>query len=373
MKNIVKNKLPIKLFKIAMKFGNWLQQLPNKVTPPPFRLIQIGSAFWQSCALYVGTKLGLADEIGDSKKSTLELAEALKLNEDHLYRLMRMLSSMGIFTEISPRVFKNSRISEYLRKNNPNSVRSMVLMHNSPEMTKPWTDFLEPSIQDGGIPFEKANGTDLFEYMNQNQAFDKLFSTAMDSVENVAGSQFLEDFNWGLFNRIIDVGGSNGAKSFAILKMYPNLQAVVFDRPQVIELAKRNWESHENNSNVLARMKFIGGDMLTSIPEAESNDDVYLFIAIFHGFGDSECQKILTNLKTAIGNKSVYIVIADAVAPEMNIDLITASLDMQMLMGTKGRERTLTEWNNLFNDTGFKIESVMDIRTFAKYIVVRPC
>jgi hypothetical protein len=69
MKNIVKNKLPIKLFKIAMKFGNWLQQLPNKVTPPPFRLIQISSAFWQSCALYVGTKLGLADEIGDSKLS----------------------------------------------------------------------------------------------------------------------------------------------------------------------------------------------------------------------------------------------------------------------------------------------------------------
>ncbi len=42
-----------------------------------------------------------------------------------------------------------------------------------------------------------------------------------------------------------------------------------------------------------------------------------------------------------------------------------------MLMGTKGRERTKSEWESLFNETGFSIEQVMDIRTFAKYIVVR--
>jgi hypothetical protein len=63
------------------------------------------------------------------------------------------------------------------------------------------------------------------------------------------------------------------------------------------------------------------------------------------------------------------VVIADTVPDEVNIDSMTASMDMQMLMGTKGRERTLSEWENLVNGTGFNIESVMDIRTFAKYIV----
>ncbi len=61
----------------------------------------------------------------------------------------------------------------------------------------------------------------------------------------------------------------------------------------------------------------------------------------------------------------------DAVAAEINIDSITASMDMQMLMGTKGRERTMSEWENLFQDTGFEIESIMDVRTFAKYIILR--
>lgn len=371
MKNLHKNKFTIKLFSYAMSFGNWLQQIPNKVTPPPFRLVQIGSAFWQSRALYVGAKLGLADEIKDSEKSTSTLSETLNLNEDHLYRLMRMLSSMGIFEETSHRVFKNSKISNYLRVDNPDNVLAMVLMHNSPQMTKPWTDALEESIRDGGTPFEKINNVGLFEYMDQNKDFDLLFSQAMDSVENVAGTPFLDDFNWGSFKRVIDVGGSNGAKAITILKSNPKLKAVVFDRPQVIDEAKNSW-ADKANDETLSRLQFLGGDMLENIPSSESDDDLYLFIAIFHGFSDSDCKTILLNLKTAIGDKSPYIVIMDTVADEINIDSVTASFDMQMLMGTKGRERTLKEWNKLFNNSGFKIEDVMDTRSFGKYIVIRP-
>ncbi len=122
---------------------------------------------------------------------------------------------------------------------------------------------------------------------------------------------------------------------------------------------------------MLERIEFVGGDILERVPQAESDDDVYFFMAVFHTFSDSDCKKILHNLKIAIGNKSPYVVITDTVADEMNIDSITASMDMQMLMETKGLERTMSEWENLFNDTGFSIERVMDIRTFAKYIVLR--
>ncbi len=52
--NLTKNIFAIKKYGQLMRFASWLQQIPNKVTPAPFRLIQIGSAFWQSRALYVG-------------------------------------------------------------------------------------------------------------------------------------------------------------------------------------------------------------------------------------------------------------------------------------------------------------------------------
>lgn len=370
MKNLIKNSLAVKKYKWIMRVANWLQQIPNKVTPAPFRIIQIGSAFWQSRALYVVTKLEIADALNNSTKSTTELAKQLNLNEGHLYRLMRMVASIGVFEELSHRVFKNNKTSHCLKKDTPDSVRAMILMHNSPEMTMPWIESLESCIKDGEIPFEKSNKLDLFDYMNKNQEFDLLFSEAMDSVENVAGSEFLKDLNWSKFSRIIDVGGSKGAKSLAILKENPSLTAVVFDRPQVIEKARGYWKG-KVEKELLSRIEFIKGDMLESIPKAESDLDAYFFMAVFHAFNDEKCKLILQNLKKSIGSKNPYIVIADAVANEVAIDSITASMDMQMLMGTRGRERTLNEWIELFNDTDFAIEKIIDIRTFAKYIIVR--
>jgi len=371
MKKLATNTFRVKLFNKLMSFASALQNIPAKITPPPFRLMQIGSLFWQSRALYVATKLGLADVIGDAEKNTVEIATALQLHEDHLYRLMRMLGSLGIFDETSPRVFKNSKTSAYLRVDNPKNVRAMILMHNSPEMTKPWMESLEECIRDGGVPFAKINGIDLFGYMDKNKNFDLLFSQAMDTVENLTGNLFLEDFNWGRFDRIIDVGGSKGSKTISILKSYPNLKAVVFDRPQIIEAAKTHW-SGKIAADVLARINFQRGNMFENLPVAESDNDLYVFFAIFHGLNDEECTKVLNNLKSAIGTKKSYVLIGDAVAEEMHIDPTVAAFDMQMLIGTTGRERTLREWGRLLENAGFKIVEVMNVRTFAKFIVVKP-
>lgn len=136
--NLVRNKVAVFIYKVMIKTMHKLQQWPRNITPAPFRLIQIGSSFWQSRALYVATKLEVADVLGDDTVSITTIANKLDLHESHLYRLMRMLASIGVFKETSPNQFKNSKLSQYLRKNHQHSVQAMILMHNSPEMTMPW-------------------------------------------------------------------------------------------------------------------------------------------------------------------------------------------------------------------------------------------
>jgi hypothetical protein len=371
MKKLANNIFRIKLFNIVMGISSMLQNIPAKITPPPFRLMEIGSLFWQSRALYVATKLELADMLGDFEKSTQEIATALQLHEDHLYRLMRMLGSMGVFDESAPRVFKNSKTSAFLRQDNPKNVRAMILMHNSPEMTKPWMESLEESIRDGGVPFAKAHGVDLFSYMDQHKDFDLLFSQAMDSVENLSGNLFLEDFNWGQFDRIIDVGGSKGSKALSILKSYPKLKAIVFDRPQIIEAAKTHWQG-KIAAEILARIDFKGGNMFESLPAAASDSDLFVFSAIFHGLSDEECTTVLSNLKSAIGTHQSSVLFVDAIAEEIHINSTVAAFDMQMLIGTMGRERTPSEWKQLLENAGFEIVEIMNVRTFAKFIIGKP-
>lgn len=120
-----------------------LQHIPNKVTPPPFRLLQIGSLFWQSRTLYLAARLDIASLLADRNLSIQNLAESLAVDPDALYRLMRMLVAMGVFREDSPGKFANNKLSNCLREDSEENVRSMVLMHNSPEMSRPWFEELE--------------------------------------------------------------------------------------------------------------------------------------------------------------------------------------------------------------------------------------
>lgn len=371
MKSLQKHRIQVKLFDFAVALANRLASIPNRLTPSPFRLLQIESAFWQSRALYVATKLGLADELGEGERSTADLARELSLHEDNLYRLMRMLASMGIFEEIKHRSFRNNRLSEPMRRDSEQSVRDMILMHNSGVMAQPWMEALESGIRHGDVPFVRSHGDGLFEYMDKHPDFDALFARAMDEVESLTGRDYLQDFDWSGFDRLIDVGGSKGAKTLAILKQNPQLQALVFDRQQVVDAAEDYWRS-QGEASLLGRVEFAGGDMFASIPPARSDRDLYLCMALFHGIGDEEAGRVLQNMHHAMAHHRATLLVVDTVADEVGIDPNVAAMDMQMLNNTHGRERTRNEWDRLFRQNGFAIREVIAVRTFPRFIVVDP-
>jgi len=367
-----KNAGAVRRFSGLMKFAGWLQNIPNKVTPPPFRLMQIGSAFWQSRVLYVATRLDIATVLGDGHLTADEIAAHVSADPDATYRLLRMLAAMGIFEEVSPRVFSNNGLSTYLREDNPKNVGAMILMHNSEEMSRPWYEQLEKGVKSGDVPFRLAHGRELFGYMDSHPEFDALFSRAMDSVEALTGDSFARDFDWGRFERVIDVGGSRGSKSLAILKRHPHLKALVVDRAQVIREAGQYWIGREA-PELLARLSFQAGDLLESVPTATGDKDIYLLSAVLHGFDDDTCVKALHNLAIAIASAGTgaRIALMELVMAESRADLTSAAFDMQMFMGTRGRERTLDQWRNLFDRCGLVLEEKVSLQSFAKILVLR--
>ncbi|MFA6310665.1 MAG: methyltransferase [Sterolibacterium sp.] len=365
-----KNTGAVKRFSRLMKFAGWLRNLPNKLTPPPFRLMQIGSAFWQSRALYVAARLDIATALRDERLSADEIAVRVSAQPDATYRLLRLLVALGVFAEVSPRVFANNALSAHLRDDHPQSVRALILMHNSAEMSRPWYECLEDGVRRGEVPFRLAHGQDLFGYMDGHPEFDVLFSRAMDNVEALAGDSFALDFDWGRFARVIDVGGSRGSKSLAILKRHPQLRALVVDRAQVVDGAAQSWEGREDPA-LLSRLSFEAGDLLDAVPPAANGKDIYLLSAVLHGFDDETCVRILRNLSVAGAASGARIVLMELVLPESQADLAGASFDMQMFMGTQGRERTLAEWCRLIDGGGLVLEEVVGLQSFASILVLR--
>jgi hypothetical protein len=332
--------------------------------------MQIGSAFWQSRALYVAARLNIATMLADTKLSVEELATHIHTQPDATYRLLRFLVAMGIFAEVSPRVFGNNKLSHYLRDDHPQNVRSMILMHNSPEMCRPWYEQLERAVKEGGVPFGLTHGQELFPYMDEHAEFDHLFSNAMDSVEALSGDSFATDFDWTRFDRIIDIGGSKGSKSIAILKRHKHLHSLVVDRAQIIQRAASYWEGREDPA-LLKRMSFQAGDVFKSIPSAKSNKDIYLLSAVLHGFDDDACILALRNLARASAGTGATIALMEIIMPETGSDAASASFDMQMFMGTKGRERTLIEWQRLFEKSDLMLQEVVGLQSFGKMLIVQ--
>jgi hypothetical protein len=367
--SLQRNTGKVYLFAKLIKFATWLQNIPNKVTPPPFRLIQIGSAFWQSCALHVAVRLDIASVLGDKRLAVETIAVQIFAQPDAVYRLLRMLTTMGVFEEVSPRIFQNNTLSTYLREDNPKNVRAMILMHNSTEMSLPWYQQLERGVRNGEVPFQLAHGSELYSYMNDHAEFDSLFAGAMDSVEGLIGDSFTSDFDWGRFDRIIDIGGSKGSKSLAILKRYSHLRALVFDREQVIQAAATYWIGRESPA-LLSRMSYQAGNLLETIPAAKNDKDIYLLSAVLHGMDDKNRIKVLSNIATASAGMGARIALMELVVSETKADFSSAAFDMQMFMATKGKERTLSEWKNLFDQSGWMLEETVSLQSLGKILVL---
>jgi hypothetical protein len=368
--SLQKNSRAVGRFNKLMKIASWIQDIPNKITPPPFRLLQIGSAFWQSRVLYVAARLDIASQIADKTLSVEEIAKQLVTQTEPTYRLLRMLAAMGIFEEKSPHTFANNKLSNYLREDNSENIRAMILMHNSTEMSRPWYEQLEQGIRENEIPFKLTHGEELFEYMDNHAEFDALFSSAMDSVDALSGDSFATDFDWSRFNRVIDIGGSKGSKSMTILKHHTQLRALVVDRSQVIEGAEKFCLAREDSA-ICSRISYQAGDLFDTIPQASSDKDIYLLSAIMHAFDDADCIKALCNLAAASAVSGACIAIMDLVMEDLKADLMSTSFDLQMLMGTRGRERTLNEWKRLFDNSNMELIEIVSLRSFGKILVVK--
>lgn len=120
-------------------------------------------------------------------------------------------------------------------------------------------------------------------------------------MEALTGDSFATDFDWGRFDRVFDVSGSKGSKSVAILKRHPHLKALVFDREQVVNTAKACWAGKES-SELVDRLAFEAVDLLSFIPPATSDRDIYLLCAVLHGMDDDSCVRALRHLARAIGS-----------------------------------------------------------------------
>jgi len=359
-----------------------------------------------SQAVCIVAKLKIADYLKDGPKSVDELAEDSKTHPDSLYRLLRMLSSVGIFAETmqeegrresgdnNKRKFEPTPMASLLQSEAKSSIRNFALLFGLESFNRAIDD-LSYSIETGENSFKHANGLDIFEYFQQNQKEAQIFNSAMTSLTSLHVSSITSMYNFSQFNAVIDIGGGQGILLSTILKNYPNLHGILFDLPHAIESAKKlyvsnattNSQDHNNNNDdVLSRCKLIEGDFFKSIPAAPDADCCYIIKNVILNWDDESAAVILKNCLEAMKKTKTMnanqdnndkqkihpkLLIIDTIMPEGNEPFVGKFTDILMLALThKGRIRTEKEFHKLLNSSGFDIANIIRSPDSANFLSI---
>src|SRR5262249_29616052 len=93
---------------------------------------------------------------------------------------------------------------------------------------------------------------------------------------------------------LLDIGGGTGIYAIACVQQNPNLRAVVWDRPAVLNVAREMVEAY----GVADRIELIGGDMFADPMPAGA--DVILLSNVLHDWDVPECRILLKRCAAAL-------------------------------------------------------------------------
>src|SRR5262245_48014172 len=117
---------------------------------PQMQVMQLLTSKVAAQALTQIAELGIADQLKERPRTTAELAAAVQVHEDALYRVMRALAAVGFFTELPGRVFANNANSEVLRTDVTGSMRAVARwLGEETSWWKAW-GHLSHSVRTGG-------------------------------------------------------------------------------------------------------------------------------------------------------------------------------------------------------------------------------
>ena len=303
---------------------------------------------WRSQILYTGVELGVFEYVSSQPKNASEIAKVLNLDYNLAYRLLRALGSLGLLREGVNRDFTITQQGEFLRKDNPKTLRGIALLEEGPEHYALWKH-LPTMIKDGKQnAFPREYGQKLFEFTDSNPLYREVFNQAMSSYSSIQTAwvtDALKGYNFSNVNTVCDVGGGQGHLLCSLLVKYPHIRGTVIELDSVIKNNDLLWAE---KMGVKDRCTYVGGNMFSKVPAA----DAYIMKMILHDWSDDECVKILSNIYNA-ASENGRILIAEHLVPGPEEPHFSKLFDIHMMCVATGKERTVEEYADLLKKTGW--------------------
>lgn len=298
--------------------------------PPHVQLAIMSRDYVVSRAIHAIAHLGIADYMSEQPINVHELAHLTSTIPELLNRILSFLSNYGLFIKNGDS-YALTTLSAPLKQDHPNSMRDVLSMVDESW----WQAFaqLETTLKTGETAFKLQHGMEFFDFLNQNTEKKIRFQKGISKLSALDDKAITQGYNFGQFKSITDIGAGHTELSRVIKEHYPVVSVTLF-----------NLIEHMN--------KYPTNDYFLSLEKTEA----YLFKGVLHDFDDEKVIRILIDCYQNIPTHSSLIV-AEQVIPEHDLPHTNKTMDIVMMVLLGGQQRTLKDWSELIETTGFQLKN----------------
>ncbi|MEI7663858.1 MAG: methyltransferase [Bacteroidota bacterium] len=341
---------PVWLVKAINNFRTFLLHLNRRLFPGNVVLYEQCQNFWLLPALYVAAKLDIATLLKPGPLTAEKLSERLNADPSNIARILRALSSQGIFRQTRDGSYTLNAMSRSLL-DEPGSLRYVILHHLGPVN---WNlmNGLENTVITGKDAFTEKYGSGPYEYLRDHPDEYLLFDRSMTNLSDLALAPVMNAYDFTGYPVIADIGGGEGFLLANILHNNPGCRGILFDTHDALVKAPEMMARYQ----VEDRSQIVAGDFFHAIP---IHGDLFILKNVLHNWSDEQCVELLKIINRVMENHSTLLII-DMVVPPGNKPSLSKLLDIQMMASMKGgKERTAVEFTELLGKSGFSLNRII--------------
>lgn len=211
------------------------------------RLQNLSRAFIGSASLFAAIDLELFTCVAEGDNTASRFAKRAGISELNAERLMTMCAACDLLEWRDDHFENADDVKRFLVKGEKNYAAS-------------WFTFTRPAWGNWGELTRKIRNpeppTVIGSYETMTVESARRYHEATSSVGFGSGRRFVKQVDLSNRRKIMDIGGGSGAYSIVAAQTHPQLSAVVFDLPPVVEVTKEFIASN----NVEAQVSTQGGD-----------------------------------------------------------------------------------------------------------------
>ena len=283
-------------------------------------ILDLARGFMDCRVLLSAAELDLFTLLTPAPLPIQEVENRIGADRRGLTILLDALSAMGLLEKRGEAYQCSPSASRFLSADAPDSVLPMVL-----HMAGLWRRWSSLTSIVRGIQGSDQGITSL-------RSADELraFIGAMDVIAKPLAPRIVTDVLPGPSRHLLDVGGASGTYTIAFLQAAPEMKATLFDKPEVIEIARERLRK----AGVLDRVTLIPGDFYRD--QLPSGHDLAFISAIIHQNSADQNVSLFHNVFRSLDRGGRVVIRDHVMEPDRARPKEGALFAVNMLVSTPG-------------------------------------